>query len=351
MAQEAPVERVTCTVEMPTQWSEAIAASAVDTGDISTTPRAVSPSGEVVAVRDSGEERQLLLIGTDKSVRQLFSMARPELFTIGYAGIDDRWILFAVVRHPRDANGVLPQTVRIDLIDRQDGSLRTVAEQSAADAAATPDRNVIDDVVLSEGKAYWITRDTYNGDSGVVHSFDPATGTQTDVAAGPISDLRTGSSWAPWTTADLPAAVAAIPSVNKASVGTDGTAFGWIADVAHGGDGIGYWSPQTGIVKVNGVDLHPDVTKFARVLVFDSFVIIGAGGMTSTLGVSATIVDTRSGAVAELTPRNPDQYDMVTASRGGTLALNLWAGPGRGPKESDRAVGLVRAGALAPLHC
>ena len=166
------------------------------------------------------------------------------------------------------------------------------------------------------------------------------------------NELRPGASWEPRTAAGLPAVVAGIPSVNTASVGTDGTAFGWISDGAQGGDGIGYWSPETGIVKVNGGDLDPEVTKFfSRVLVFDSFVIVGAGGMTSTLRSSATIVDTRSGAVVELTPRNPEQYDMVTASRGGTFALVLWAGAGCGPKDSDRAVGLLRSGALAPLRC
>jgi hypothetical protein len=348
-ALEAPVERPACTVDLPAQWLDAIATSAVDTGGISATPRSIGPAGEVVAVMDSGGERELLLIGADKSVRELFAMPQPDLYTIGYAGIDERWILFAVVRHPRNANGVLPQVTRIELIDRQSGAVRTVAEQSAADVAARPERNVLDNVVLSDGKAYWITRDTYNGPNGVVHSFDPTTATRTDVESGPISDLRASAPWVT-TTADLPAAVAGIPSADMASVGTDGTSFAWIIDVAQGGRGIGYWSPQTGVVRVSGVDL--EVTEFVRpVLVFDSFVIVGAGGMTVMRGASATIIDIRSGAVAELKPRKPWRYDMVAASKAGTLALNLWAGPGRGPKEPDRAVGLLRSGALNPLSC
>jgi len=351
-ALEAPVERLACTVDLPTQWADAIATSAIDTGGITATPRSVGPAGEVVAVMDSGGERELLLIGADKSVRGLFAMPQSDLFTIGYAGIDERWILFAVVRHPRNANGVLPQVTRIELIDRQSGSVRTIAEQSAADAAARPQRNVLDDVVLSDGKAYWITRDTYNGESGVLHSFDPMTATRTDVESGPIGDLRAGAAGGPWatTTAALPAAVTGIASADMASVGTDGVSFGWISDVAQGGSGIGYWSPQTGVVRVSEVNF--EVTKsVGPVLVFDSFVIVGAGGKTSMRGASATIVDTRSGAVTELTPRKPGQYDMVVASKAGTVALNLWAGPGRGPKEPDRAVGLLRSGALNPLGC
>ena len=348
-ALEAPVERPACVVDLPAQWVDAIATSTVDTGGISATPRSVGPAGEVVAVMDSGGERELLLIGADKSVRELFAMPQPDLFTIGYAGIDERWILFAVVRHPRNANGVLPQVTRIELLDRQSGAVRTVAEQSAADVAVRPERNVLDNVVLSDGEAYWITRDTYNGENGVMHSFDPTTATRTDVESGPISDLRARAPWAA-TTADLPPAVAGIPSADMASVGTDGTSFAWISDVAQGGRGIGYWSPQTGVVRVSGVNL--EVTDSVRpVLVFDSFVIVGVGGMTAVCGVSATIVDIRSGAVTELTPRNPGQFDMVAASKAGTLVLDLWAGPGRGPKEPDRAVGLLRSGALNPLSC
>lgn len=355
MAREALVEREACTVELPAQWADAIAASAVDTGGVSTTARAVGPAGEVVAVMDSGADRELLVIGADGSVRELFAVPEPDLFTIGYAGIDERWVLFTVVRHPRHANGVLPQVTRIELIDRRDGSQRTVAEQSPADVAASPQRNVLDNAVLSNGTAYWITRDTYNSETGVVHAFDPVTGTATDIDSGPISDLLAGPAGAPWSAqgmpnADLPAAVAAIPSVDTASLGTDGTSYGWIVDVPQGGRGIGYWSPETGAVRVSGLTL--DVTKFVRpVLVFDSFVIVDAGGSTMMREASATIVDVRSGAVAELTARTPGQYDMVVAAKAGTLALNLWAGPGRGPKESDRAVGVLRSGALTPLSC
>lgn len=351
MAQQSPAERQACSVDLPAQWSEAISASAVDTGGISSSTRAVSPAGEVVAVRDSGTARELLLIETDRSVRELFSLPEPDMFNIGNVGIDDRWIVFSVIRHPRNANGVLPQMIRIELIDRQTGALRTVAGQSAADSAVSPNRNVLEAVGLSDGKVYWITRDRYNGEVGRVHSFDPLSGEREDLDSGPFRDVLAA---APWSAAKigLPQEIAGIPETDRPSVGTDGTSFGWISDVAEGGSGIGFWSPLTGVVKVNGVRLGKELTEYVRpVLVFDPFVIVGSGGMTTTLGASATIVDTRSGAVVLLTPRRPGQYDMVRASQGGTLALTLWAGSGRGPKEPDYAVGLLRSEGLDPVSC
>ena len=342
-------ERRACAVDLPAQWTESIAGSAVDTGGTSSSPRAVSPTGEVVAVRDGERTHDLLLIGTDRSVRELSALPEPDEFVIGEVGIDDRWIVFEIVRSPRNANGVLPTVVRLELIDRQTGAQSTVTEQSAADAAASPERNVLDGFALSDGKVYWITRDEYNSENGVAHSFDPATGGRGDIASGPIRDIRTGPQWS-GLPATLPPEVAGLPAAERALLGTDGTAFGWINSAPEGGAGVGYWSPQTGVVKVSGVDV--EVTEFLRpALVFDSLVIIDAGGSTTSLGYSATIVDTRTGAVVRLAPRSPGQYDAAVAAQDGTLALRLWAGPGRGTKQPDYAVGMLRANTLTPLDC
>ena len=349
VAQSAPIERRACAVDVPAQWRDAIAGSAVDTGGLTTTARAVSPAGEVVAVRDSGDAHDLLLIGTDKSVRELYAVREPDVFVIGDVEIDDRWVVFAVVRHPRNANGVLPQVKRIELIDRKTGARSTVAGQSDADAALSPERNVLDPFTLFDGKVYWITRDEYNGENGVAHSFDPQTGHRTDIASGPIRDLQTGPEWS-GTPATVPPEVAGLPAAALGSLGTDGTAFGWVSTVADGNAEISYWSPQTGVVKVGGVDV--DAATFSKpVLVFDSLVILDAGGSTTFLGSSATVVDTRSGAVARLTPRNPGQYDRPMAAMGGTLALALWAGAPRGPKQADYEVGVLRTGALNSPAC
>ncbi len=322
-------------------------------------PRAVGPAGEVVAARDTGTGRDLVLIRPDSSVTNasdtkvaaLYALPDPDVSVFGDVGIDDRWIVFAVEHLPRNANGVLPKVTRIDVIDRRTGKRRTVAAQSVADAAVVPERNVLDTVTLSEGKVYWITHDTYNSPTGVGHMFDPSTGVRTVVASGLIDDMTNGRSGA-WTNASaaLPDAVAALPAGDRASVGTDGNAYGWIGQESSGRTEIGYWSPQTGVVTVSEVDgLDVDLSSFARpVLVFDSFVILNAGGAATSVGASAVLIDMRSGAVVELRSRSSGAYDQFVASRGGTLAVGLTDGTSKQP---GYQVGLIRANQLVPPAC
>jgi len=358
MAQPAVTEMRACAADAPPQWADVISRSAVDTGG-STMPRAVGPAGEVVAARDTGTGRDLVLIrpepsvtnASDAKVAVLYALPDPDMSVFGYAGIDDRWIVFAVEHLPRNANGVLPTVTRIEVIDRRTGERRTVAARSVADAAAIPERNVLDAVTLSEGKVYWITHDTYNSPTGVGHMFDPATDLRTVVASGPIDDMTSGrSSLWPDAAAALPDAVTALLSGDRTSVGTDGSAYGWIRGGASGGTEIGYWSPLTGVVTVGGVDgMDGDLSSFTGpVLVFDSFVILDAGGSATTLGASAVFVDMRSGAVVDLKPRNSGAYDQFVASRGGTLAVGL---TDNNSKQPGYQVGLIRANQLVPPAC
>ncbi|MCB0923957.1 MAG: hypothetical protein KDB50_05330, partial [Mycobacterium sp.] len=331
---------------------ESIARSAVDTGPGTTSARAVSPEGEIVAVRDNGVARDLLLIGTDRSVRELYTLPDPDVSVFGYVGIDQRWIVMAIDRLPRNANGVLPAVSRIEVIDRRTGERRMVDERSVADRATIPERNVLDSVVLFDGKVYWISRDTYNGDTGAAHMFDPATGTRTTIASGPIHDIQTGPDGAAWsnTPAALPAPVAAVPAVDMTSIGTDGVAYGWVRTATEGETGIGYWSPQSGEIRIAGLDI--DTADFRRpVLVFDSFVILDPGGSATTLETSAVVIDTRSGAVVTLGPRSPGEYDQMVASQGGTLAMSLADGPGRGVKQTNYRAGMLRSDDLSPATC
>jgi hypothetical protein len=58
----------------PAAWQEAIETSAISTGGVSTVPLAVCRAGEVAAVRDNGGPRDLLLIGADKSVSEIYAV-------------------------------------------------------------------------------------------------------------------------------------------------------------------------------------------------------------------------------------------------------------------------------------
>lgn len=352
-----PVTRPSCIVPEPPQWKAAIEGSRIDTGGVSTIARAVAPGGEVLAVRDTGDTRDLILIGTDKSVRDVYAVPEPNTFDIGYGGIDDRWIVFALVHIPRNSNGVLPTIRRIEIIDRADGSVRTVATQSEADQSVIPELNVLDSVALHDGRVYWLTRDTYSSDTGTVRSFDPGTGATTDVESGPMRDLRAGAggvSWAPSgpgrnelrLPAELPEELTAVADADRVSLGTDGAAFGWIVGVEQGGTGVGYWSPESGVVTVTGLELKTD-DYVPPVLVHGPFVLVdkgfGAGGSDS----SGIVVDTRSGAVTGLERRADAQYDRAVAAADGVLALDVWSGPGKG----DYSVGVLGRDALTPLDC
>jgi len=352
----SPVARPSCIVAEPPDWSAAVTAGKIDTGGVSTTARAVTPDGEVLAVRDNGDSRDLILIGADRSVRELYAVPDPDTFDIGYAGVDDRWIVFALVRAPRNANGVLPTIKRIEIMDRADGSIRTIAAQSPADQAVIPERNALDSVALHDGTVYWMTLDDYASDDGTVRSFDPVTGAIVDVESGPMRDLTAdagGVSWAPpgpglpavRIPADLPEALAEVDAADRVSVGSDGAAYGWIIGLRHGGTGVGYWSRDTGVVTVTGLDLKT-VHGSPTTLVYGPFVILdkGLGGDTDTSGI---VVDTRTGAVTGLEHRPGAQYDRVVDARDGVLAIDVWSGPGKG----DTAVGVLDAGAWAPLRC
>lgn len=299
----ADVTRPACIVAEPPEWSAAIAGSGIDTGGVSTTARAVAPGGEVLAVRDNGDTRDLLLIGTDRSVRELYAVPEPNTFDIGYAGIDDRWIVFALNRIPRNSNGVLPTAERIEVMDRADGSIRTVA---------ATEQGVLEAVSLRDGRVFWLTKADYAADDGVVRSFDPSTG-------GVLEE----------------------PGLEQVSVGTDGAASGWIVGVEDGGTGVGYRSPDAGSVVVTGLDLR--IANHApEVDVFGPFVILGKGLPADVApdGRSvAIVVDTRTGAVTGLT-------NQVVDAHGGVLAVNIWTGPGKG----DFRVGVLRDD-LTPLEC
>lgn len=334
----AAVTRSSCIVAEPPAWTAVIAGSGVDTGGVSTTARAVAPGGEVLAVRDNGSTRDLILIDADKTVREIYPVPDPDTFDIGYAGIDDRWIVFGLVRAPRYANGVLPTIKRIEIMDRADGSIRTVAAQSPADAVVIPELNALDSVALHDGVVYWLTKDTYSSDTGTVRSFDPVTGVTTEVGSGPGVRLVTPP-------VRLPESPSDVDEADRVSLATDGSAFGWIVGVGRGGTGVGYWSSDAGTVTVTGLHLniHADAPP---VFVYGPFVILdkGLGGDADGLGI---VVDTRTGAVTELVRRPGAQYDRAIDAYDGVLALDVWSGPDKG----DYRVGVLGRDALPPLAC
>jgi hypothetical protein len=347
-----PTIRAFCEAALPAAWKQAIDGGRANTGKGPTVPTAVGPAGEVVAVRDNGDSRDLLLIGADKSVTKIYAVPAPDLNNVGFVAMDDRWILVGVNRIPRHSNGVAPGLIRVDVIDRQGGAVRTVAHESEVDYRNG--RNAIDSVALFGGKVYWVTRAAYADPTGVVTSNDPVTGAVADVPSSGAHDLRTTAAGLTWAgegpgvqvrvDGPLPGPVAAAVGTGQdaATLATDGTAYAWITGTDQGGTGVAWWSQATGLVRVTGKVVAVD-KWLPPVYVVGPYVLIEKGrpDQRTQQNSFATVVDTRSGAVTYL------PY-FVAGGGGGTMAIGMGDNVGRnGPS----AVGVVRADALPPLAC
>lgn len=359
VAQQVQTVRPSCPAAVPAGWQQAVAASAVDSGGISTVPLAVDRTGEVVAVRDNGDTRDVLLIGADKSVTDIYAVPDPDRNDVGFAAVDEGWVVLGVDRIPRGANGVLPTLTRIDVVDRNGGAVRTVAQSSDEDHESGGP--TIDSAALFGGKVYWITRDTYAGDAGVIRSYDVRTGAVADVASGDMRAVRATAAGLVWDVAwgsDGPRSEVKIPDTVPAPVtaalgagrdtttlSTDGSAYAWITGVEQGGTGVAWWSPGFALVRVTG-DVVDVATAVPPVWVVGPYIVLGKG-RAGEPDTSAIVVDSRSGAVTALTSRLAGHADRVVAADGGTIAMDLWAGPGT----VDSVVGLLRSGDLAPLRC
>jgi len=319
-------------------------------------PLAVGPAGEVVAVRDNGDTRDVLLIGADKSVKEIYPVPDPNRNNVGFAAMDDRWIVVGVDRIPRGANGVLPTLTQIDLIDRNGGPVRTVVR--ANDEDFRTGGPTIDSVALFDGKVYWITHEKYASSNGITRSYDVNTGAIAEVSSGSMGSLRaraiglTGivegySKQATWQRmevtipAQLPTPVvdAVGTGPDRFSLVTDGAAYAWLTGLDQGVTGVAWWSQQSQLVRVTG-DIVTVKDWLPGIWMVGPYVVIGQGRQSTN--AQSTVVDTRSGAVTRLD-------DWVIGADGGTIALAVQHGPGG--KEAPYYPVVLRADQLPSLTC
>jgi hypothetical protein len=355
VAEPAPTTRPSCEAALPASWQQGIDAGRVDTGGISNVPVAVGRGGEVAALRDNGGTRDVLLIGADKSVTVAYPVPEPERNSAGPVAMDDRWIVVGVERSPRGANGVLPVLNRIDVLDRQGGPMRTVAqtgEKELESGGAT-----LDSFALFAGKVYWITRDTYAGDTGTIRSFDLTSGAVADVASGAMRNVRATAAGLAWEVAwnqvegprselkipdELPVPVAGALGTGRdqLTLASDGIAYAWYADSDRADRSVAYWSPSAGLVRVTGAVPSGDQHQPAPLFVVGPYVVIGSGRNDQKYDTFATVIDARSGAHTYLA-------QSVGGANGGTIGVGF-GGTG---KTLPSSAGVVRVDALPPLSC
>lgn len=355
VAPPPPVTRASCETSLPPVWQKAIDGSAVDTGGVSNVPVAVGRRGEVAVARDNGGTRDLLLIGADKSVSAIYPVPEPDQNWIGPVAMDDRWVVVGVEYAPRGANGIIPTIMRIDVIDRQGGPTRTVAESPMEDRSTGGE--TIDSVALFGGKVYWITRDTFAGNTGKIQSYDLNTGSVSDVAAGPMRNVRATAAGLVWDVAwDQNAGVRselkipdALPPDVAAALGTgrdrytlvtDGNAYAWATGSDHAQTALVYWSPSAGLVHITGPLPQAGEHQPLPLQVVGPYVVIDRGRPGDDRETFATVVDTRSGALTYLRP-------SVGGADGGTIAVGL----GATLKEPATRTGVVRIDTLPSLTC
>ena len=355
VATAQPTTRPSCETAVPAAWQKAIDDSAVVTGGVSNVPMAVGRRGEIAVSRDNGDTRDLLLIGADKAVSEIYAVPEPDQNWIGTVAMDDRWVVVGVEYAPRGANGIIPTIMRIDVVDRQAGPTRTVVESPMEDRRSGG--KTIDSLALFGGKVYWITRDTFAGDAGKIQSYDLTTGAVTDVASGEMRNVRTTAAGLAWDVAwdqnagaraelkipdALPPAVAGAIGIGRdqMTLATDGNAYAWSAGSDQGAPGLAYWSPNSGLVRITGN--LPQAGKFQALplSVVGPYVVIDRGRPGDNYDTFATVVDTRSGALTYLRP-------SVGGADGGTIAVGM----GATMKAPPTSVGVLRVDALPPLTC
>ncbi len=349
-----PVTRQACEAPLPPAWQTAIDESVVDTGGVSNTPMAVGRRGEVAVARDNGDASDLVLIGADRSVTEIYPVPEPDRNRLGTVSMDDRWVVAGVAYAPRGANGVDPTLMQIDVVDRQGGPVRTVAKSPAEDVESGG--KTIDSVALFGGKVYWITRDTYAGNSGKIQSYDLNTGAVSDVASGEMRNVRStaaGLAWdVAWDENSAPRAELkfpdALPPMVAGEVGTgadqftlatDGNSYAWATAGGRDGPAISYWSPNAGLVRITGKLPTAADSAPLPLFVVGPYVVV-AGGRDDHPGAAAAVVDTRSGALVYLQP-------SVGGADGGTIAI----GVGAAQKAPPTNAGVLRVEALPALTC
>jgi hypothetical protein len=355
VAAPQPATLPSCVTAIPATWQKAIDESTVETGGVSNVPMAVGRRGEVAVLRDDGDTRNLLLIGSDKSITEIYTVPEPDQNTIGTVSMDDRWVVVGVEHSPRGANGIIPTIMRIDVVDRQGGATRNVVDSPLEDR--TSGGKTIDSVALFGGKVYWITRDTFAGDAGRVQSYDLNTGTVSDVAAGEMRNVRATAAGLTWDVAwdqntgvraelkipdALPPAVAGAVGTGREQLTlvTDGNAYAWSTGTDRGEPALAYWSPNSGLVRVTGN--IPPGGKFQALPIFvvGPYVVLDGGRPGDDVDTSATVIDTRSGALTYLRP-------PVGGADGGTIAVGL----GAIMKQPPTSTGVLRVDELPPLTC
>lgn len=339
-----------CKATLPNAWQDAFRSEPQTLDAQSASPLAVSSDGtEILAARDFGSRRDVVLSDARGHVRVIYTVPEPDLNMVMSGSMEGNWVVLNLSREPRNANGVDATDIAVVLVDRRNATVKnldTVSESQYGNGGKT-----INQALLYDGHVYWDVRPTYRSKRAKIEDYDIATGKQRVIFAGKTGWLwptatPLGVSWRypPDATIDLPAPLPAkvkgyLGGLGPDQTASDGRAYAWVNPVGV----LHWWSPglsaprQVRVPRLGGANHYT-----AGMMVAGQFVM-----------VDNKIIDMRTGAWAAEPKMSSDSRVPFMTADGVLIANELtgaFVGTGRYP---EPATGVVRfdTRSLPDLHC
>jgi len=353
-----PRAALVCRAQLPAAWQAAFASTPSAEGAQSATPLQVLPNGDVLVARDFGQggPRDLALVSAGRAPRSIFSVPDPQELNVQSAGISGNWLMVSVGAHPRPRKGTIPgdspmpNVLHLYVIDLRNGARKQIASTTLLDGRTGG--RTINLAVMLDGKVYWDVRSRYSSRSGVIKSYDPATGRTVTVYSGDMGYLvssaggiGTGSKGQTYVRASLPPTVRdAVSAQYPLTVATDGRAYAWEVAPRE----LGWWQPGM---------TTPRYLRLREPAGFGSMVVSGRYVMTVQGG---EVIDLATGAAAAYpaaAPRAPglSWLSFGTTSYGATVAGLDFVGGGHWQDgywvDSPAQVTRFDTSSLPVLHC
>lgn len=225
-----------CRAVLPASWRTALAKGTTKVGAFSVLPLDVDSDGSVLVSRDFGTSRDVAVVAPDGRARSIYSIAAPNSNQVENGALDGKWAMIPVIGLPRFANGVDPTISRLEVVDVDTRATHTVA----VDSDTTDAKHVIDGAALLDGHVYYDVRPVYGKQSGAMHEYDLASGTDRVIASGSLGRpvlLGRGVSWSVTPDGLHPQVRRAIPVLVTEDTNTtrpanalvtDGAAYAWV---------------------------------------------------------------------------------------------------------------------------
>ena len=289
-----------CLTTAPTSWRTALG-TVSRLGATSAFPFAISGNGTMIATRDFGTARDVVVMPPDGTPRRIFTVPEPDRQQVFGASIDSNWALLLIARIPRNANEVIPTARQLVLVNIATRATRTLVQLNNSELA---DPTTIDGAAIQHWprllgrEANLRVEDRH--DPGLRHRRRPAEHAPgpTGLVDAPVAHPNRVT-WAGGTieNAELPPVIAHVvardPGAARSLV-SDGSAYAWLSQGR-----IGWWAPdETAPIELGPPPVTTEPQKFNDLLVAGQYVFVF---QYSEHGSARRLIDMRTGAIAHTT--------------------------------------------------